>query len=1327
MHLTTFYSLKRIALLAALFLLLALTLVGLRRVQAQSALGAPTANTQGTVVADSYISEGAPSSNYGSSGNLYVGHSEFEQESYALLRFSLPTLPAGAVIDYAELQLQLQNRYGSATETIQAIQVASSWDEGSVTWSKRPGLGSVIDSTSVGAAQQIYLWDVTSLVEQWYVGKAENDGIAIRKQHVNTEGFTFSSRETAQDPKLIIFYTVPTSTPTRTPTPTATPTSKATSTPTKPPAATSTPTKVPTPTATPKVENTLPGQIYFDRVRYRTDELIFVSVTISGAMPASPPSMLQVALSDATTGDSERVLLTYQGGREYASNTGVPLSVGGATPDNNVLQVKRGNLIYALYAWSDGQPGATGDIALISGGTPSGNFVYTIDPTIMYGPDKLPGRGDGEPERQIGALAVDGYPPVRFGTDTVIFQPRNTREVDSFFSRRKGVIVQTRPEQGQEQEEYVVRIDLATQDLTDFAVLADYLGLTGKLIFSSDKAARLYNLMLEENLDGMRVTLNPLLTFAGGPEGNEDPAIQPFDQWWANDSTIQLDRAWVLAAIMDIDLNTTNLAMIDGGFRAGPDVPPLVDGWDFEDNDPYPFGPNPASCSGTLPCPWHGDEMWGVGGGVVNNGQGIAGSGGQVARPMFYRVGYQNWVFDTDTVIRRAVDNGAAVINISAGFPCQLGGINYCEPAVRGSICAGVIAALPLLGVPPDVAMSLSIFSLPLDVFCFNSYNPQTEIANAVAYARDSNTVVVAAAGNEVTIEGLGDFGPYDVSEVLMTPCVVDGVICVGEMDSGKHNLNNWGEDVDIWGPTGLPDSGDVTITHGGTSGATSYMSGVVALLKAVDPSLGPAQIRTILRDTGHTSPTDPLVHHYVDVYDALVNVIGRIPARQLQYNDVQSLCPRVGWDESTPEGNDDRTTATLLASGAGDISPISEGAVHPFNDLVDWYRFDLPDAEIPGQYYHVMENIVDSPRLGALSWSLYADERALRPVDRYVWPGIYYLKAWFENAPDDTCYSLDGQVDVSRILPDRFEPNDYPEEATTLDQWQPTGARTWEQRVNNLTLHRPRERDFFTISPPAGAPLPGAETCSGAPPMPGGGLTINIARPDANRVAHFETLYDRSWRNRVSDYTASPAGYLPPELYFGADKPWAFDQLHIRLEGDDVLADPDGYGLFLRYESPPSFDCDTWERVWTIIEEDMAANGAFRGLPERPDWGLNLHFPIDAPCNPNSCDPPNNLAADYVGFDWVEAADMAVEAHVPAEGTLQIELMDLDGRVMGIAQPVMQALSVSGGEKTLQIKLSDVPAGYYLLKISDGDFGIPYEIKVMGQPWMAFLPMIQH
>ncbi|NOZ70931.1 MAG: DNRLRE domain-containing protein, partial [Chloroflexi bacterium] len=98
MHLTASYTHKRLALLISLGLLLALILTGLQRVQAESVPHAGDANTQGTIVADSYVSEGSPTTNFGNSGNLYVGHDEFEQESYSLVRFNLPTLPAGAVI-----------------------------------------------------------------------------------------------------------------------------------------------------------------------------------------------------------------------------------------------------------------------------------------------------------------------------------------------------------------------------------------------------------------------------------------------------------------------------------------------------------------------------------------------------------------------------------------------------------------------------------------------------------------------------------------------------------------------------------------------------------------------------------------------------------------------------------------------------------------------------------------------------------------------------------------------------------------------------------------------------------------------------------------------------------------------------------------------------------------------------------------------------------------------------------------------------------------------------------------------------------------------------
>ncbi|HEY66431.1 MAG TPA: S8/S53 family peptidase [Caldilineae bacterium] len=1332
---------------------------------------------------DTYVDSLTSSTSYCTSMKLAVQYNSSEfgaQYQRAFIGFHLSSIPSDAIIDSATFYAYLYDAWGASSVNIELRRVTTNWGC-PLYW---PGPKSVpTASRSIGTKVGWYSWDVTALVANYWKGKnfGQDPNYGFELRGPETGGAKYyhyryfrSKNASSGRPFLVVQYhlpatdtptpsrtptdtptSTPTLTPTGTPTPTSTPTPSRTPTrtptltpthtptwtPTMTPTYTPTPTRTPTwtptptsthtptptptttaspvPTSTPVIVNRLPGQIFFDQVRYRTDERIFLTVNISGTMSSPPPPLLEAWVSDPHKGDAERVILPYVGRGTYRDDVGILLSTSGAKPRNGVLEVDRGNLIYALYWWTGENPDATGDLALISGGTPSGKFTYSIDPKILFGPTTLPGRGEGEEDRPVAAIAAPGYPPVRFGEDMVIFQPRSAEERNAFLARRAGHIVQTR----QEEETHVVRLDPTTQDLDDFQVLADWLGMEGHLIFSSENAARLYNLVLEENLDGLRVTFNPLLMLYGEPQGDEDPAIQPFNEWWANASDIQLDHAWVLAALMDLDLSAVNLAVLDGGFRAGPDVLPLVDAYDYEDDDNNPFGTNPIPCSGTVPCEWHGDWVWGAAGAVANNAQNVVGTGGQVARPMLYRIGVSAWLFEVDDAIHRAVDRGADVINISGGFPCRLHGIHYCNPAVRGALCVGVIAALALLAglipLPPEILLGIGIFSVSLQVFCLNPFNPQTEFEEAVAYARRHNVPVVAAAGNRVDLGILGEYGPFDAGEIQQVPCVVDETICVGEMDITRSNVNGWGTAVDIWAPTGLPRSNDVLSDFHGTSCATAYISGIVALMKAVDPSITPVEIRDILQDTGHISTADPRVHHYVDVYEALVAVIGRVPDRQLQYDDVLTFCPSVGWDE-VASGNDTRGRASPIATGTGDIGPVTDAAVHSFDDTADWYRLDLPDDGVLGRYYHIQEDILYSTRLGSLSWDLYST--TLLPDDRrYVWPGTYYLQTWYEMSADDTCYNIGGDILSGRIFPDRFESNEPLPFAAPLDEWTRIDEDTWEQWVNDLTFHTPTDPDFFSIPIPSGAPIPHLLICPDAPAplVPGGGLTVNIQWPDANDVASFVSIYDRDGVDRTE-------GFLGWELHFDARDRWAFTGLYVQLEGDPVMADPDGYGLYLRYESPRYPRCEIWHDIWLVVQADVAAGGAFRWMEERPETGMALRYPLQMPCDPRSCDPPSSPVADYLGFEWRATSDMIVEATLPAAGKLRVHLLDTQGHVLGEALEMPQALTTANSEKILQLQLPQVPAGYYLLKVSEGDYGIPYNLRVTAPFREVYLPMVQ-
>jgi type VII secretion-associated serine protease mycosin len=123
--------------------------------------------------------------------------------------------------------------------------------------------------------------------------------------------------------------------------------------------------------------------------------------------------------------------------------------------------------------------------------------------------------------------------------------------------------------------------------------------------------------------------------------------------------------------------------------------------------------------------------------------------------------------------------------------------------------------------------------------------------SDAIRYALAHNVVVVAAAGNGATE---GDPVSYPGGE--------RGVITVAAVDQNSAHayFSTTGWDVAVAAPgVNLPcdayNSDDEYMEGSGTSQATAYVSGVVALLKSENPALTPEQIRTVLEQTASDKP----------------------------------------------------------------------------------------------------------------------------------------------------------------------------------------------------------------------------------------------------------------------------------------------------------------------------------------------------------------------------------------------------------------------------------------------------------------------------------------
>jgi membrane-anchored mycosin MYCP len=123
------------------------------------------------------------------------------------------------------------------------------------------------------------------------------------------------------------------------------------------------------------------------------------------------------------------------------------------------------------------------------------------------------------------------------------------------------------------------------------------------------------------------------------------------------------------------------------------------------------------------------------------------------------------------------------------------------------------------------------------------------ELQNAVNFALSHNVVVVAAGGNDESIDGQTQIGPF-------YPAAYPGVLSVGalEPDGSLASFSDLHSNVAVTAP-----GADVTSTwpgqeyapdYNGTSFATPFVSGVAALVRARYPTFNEAQVVQRIEET---------------------------------------------------------------------------------------------------------------------------------------------------------------------------------------------------------------------------------------------------------------------------------------------------------------------------------------------------------------------------------------------------------------------------------------------------------------------------------------------
>ena len=230
------------------------------------------------------------------------------------------------------------------------------------------------------------------------------------------------------------------------------------------------------------------------------------------------------------------------------------------------------------------------------------------------------------------------------------------------------------------------------------------------------------------------------------------------------------------------------------------------------------------------------------------------------------------------------VGHGTAVASIIAAAPVP--GISFTGVAPAARILSVKISgtdSFPTSAAPQGI---MDAVQFGADVINLSLATPDDvpALRNAVEYALRHNVVVVAAAGNDVRnggtdgSEGADGSGPF-------YPASYPGVLAVGAAAPGgalasfsdRHTpvaVTAPGVNVTTAYPGTFPDA--YAPAQSGTSFASAFVAGVVALVRSAHPELNPAQVVARIEATAH-GPAGPGTGH--GLVDPVRAVTAALPA----------------------------------------------------------------------------------------------------------------------------------------------------------------------------------------------------------------------------------------------------------------------------------------------------------------------------------------------------------------------------------------------------------------------------------------------------------------
>ena len=165
-----------------------------------------------TPIADTHITNGAPDQNYQEEDSLAVSKMNFGAstvEFRSLLQFDLSAIPAGSIIQRAELRL-LQTGGSGENVRINVARIEERWKAGSVTWSTKPAAQCCFGTNNIEPLQEVAAnWTVVDLVQRWVANPSATPNYGMELSASGSGTRIYNSMEGLKAPELIISFTPP--------------------------------------------------------------------------------------------------------------------------------------------------------------------------------------------------------------------------------------------------------------------------------------------------------------------------------------------------------------------------------------------------------------------------------------------------------------------------------------------------------------------------------------------------------------------------------------------------------------------------------------------------------------------------------------------------------------------------------------------------------------------------------------------------------------------------------------------------------------------------------------------------------------------------------------------------------------------------------------------------------------------------------------------------------------------------------------------------------------------------------------------------------------